>query len=134
MKRADDHVCNERASFLEHDAVAAVLQLYIDAARSGDGTSLRGLWFDHARIVGPKDGKLVNLDPDAFCRWVDSEGGSANVQARIASIQICGRAASARVEFLDWHGARFTDFFVLLKHNSHWLISGKVFDSHSRND
>lgn len=133
MNRAADHVCNERASFREYDAVAAVLQLYIDAARTGDSAGVRGIWFEHARIIGPRDGQLVNLDPDAFCSWVDREGGSPGVRARVASIHVAGRAACARIEILDWHGVRFTDFFVLVKRHDQWIISGKVFDSHSRN-
>lgn len=124
----------EFSSFEEHNAVLEALQPYIDAARTGRGAAMRHVWFDHARIVGPKDGQLVNLDPDSFCKWVDAEGGSPGVKSHVASIQIAGRAACARIEFLGWHGARFTDFFVLVKHEGRWRISGKVFDSHSQDE
>lgn len=123
----------EVRSFNEYAAIAEALQPYIDAARTGNGAGMRSAWFDHARIVGSLDGRDVNLDPDAFCKLIDQVGGSPGVQARIVSIDYEGRAASARVEFLDWGGARYTDFFVLYKSDGRWRISGKVYDSHGRN-
>jgi len=124
---------NERQSFDEYAAIAAALQPYIDAARTGDGASMRPIWFDHARIVGSLDGNSVNLNADAFCNLIDQVGGSPNVQARIVSIDYQGCAASARIEFFDWGGARYTDFFILYKQDGEWKISGKVYDSHIRN-
>ncbi len=124
---------DERRSFEDHAAVAAALQPYIDAARTGDGAAMRDAWYDHAHIVGSLDGQAVTLDADAFCRLIDQVGGSPEVQARIASIDIAGNAAAARVEFLGWGGARYTDFFILYRRDGRWRISGKVYDSHSRN-
>lgn len=123
----------EQLSFDEYAAIVATLQPYIDAARTGDGSSMRHIWFDHARIVGSLDGTPVNLDPDAFCQLINQVGGSPAVQARIVSIDYQGRAASARIEFQDWGGARYTDFFVLYKLEGQWKISAKVYDSHTRN-
>lgn len=123
----------EQNSFDEYAAIERALRPYIDAARTGDGAAMRAVWFDHARIVGTLDGQPVNLDPDAFCALIDRVGGSPGVQSRIVSIDYAGNAASARVEFLDWGGARYTDFFVLYKQNGVWKISGKVYDSHGRN-
>jgi len=123
----------EKAQFDEYTAIAATLQPYINAARTGDGKGMRHVWFDHAHIVGSLDGNPVNVDADTFCNYIGQVGGSPNVQAQIASIEFQGNAASARVEFLDWGGARYTDFFVLYKQNGTWKISGKVYDSHTRN-
>lgn len=123
----------EQAQFAEYAAIAAALQPYIDAARTGDGSGMRHVWLGHAHIVGSLDGNAVNIDADGFCRFIDEVGGSPNVQARIATIDFQGNAAAARVEFLDWGGARYTDFFVLYKENGTWKISGKVYDSHTRN-
>lgn len=53
---------------------------------------------------------------------------------RIALIEISApAAAAAKVEFINWQGFRFTDFFVLYKHDEHWKISGKAYESHSIN-
>lgn len=124
---------DERQSFDEYAAIAAALQPYIDSARTGDGAGMRHIWFDHAHVVGSLDGNLVNLDADAFCQLIDQVGGSPDLQARIACIDYQGRAAFARIEFQDWGGARYTDFFVLYKQDGQWKMSAKVYDSHTRN-
>ncbi|NJO03043.1 MAG: nuclear transport factor 2 family protein [Bacteroidia bacterium] len=123
----------EVESFNEYTAIAEALQPYLDAARTGNGSGMRSVWFDHAHIVGSLDGNFINVDAQAFANFIDEVGGSPNVQARIVSIDYAGRAASARVEFLDWGGVRYTDFFVLYKQDGQWKISGKVYDSHDRN-
>lgn len=128
-KTKDDEI----SSFDETAAIAAALQPYIDAARTGNGAGMRHVWFDHAHIVGSLDGNPVNVDANTFCNYIDQVGGSPEVKARIVSIDFQGNAAAARVEFLDWGGARYTDFFVLYKQNGAWKISGKVYDSHTRN-
>jgi hypothetical protein len=64
---------------------------------------------------------------------VTSIGSSPDVQHQIVWIDVSGPAAAAKVEFINWAGFRFTDFFVLYKNNDAWKISGKVYDSHSNN-
>lgn len=123
----------EQETFDEIAAIAATLEPYIEAARTGAGSAMRHVWFDHAHVVGSLDGNAVNVDAETFCKFIDEVGGSPDVKARIASIDYEGNAAVARVEFLNWGGARYTDFFVLYKHEGKWKISGKVYDSHSRN-
>lgn len=124
---------SEIQSFREREAIAAALQPYIDSARTGNGSGARSSWFDHAHVVGSLDGQAINLNADEFAALIDQVGGSPEVEAHIASIDYQGNAASARVEFLNWGGARYTDFFVLYKKDGEWKISGKVYDSHSRN-
>lgn len=124
---------HETASFDEYAAIAATLQPYMDAARTGNGAGMRDVWYDHAHVVGSLDGNPVNLSADEFCKLIDRVGGSPQVTARIVAIDFAGNAASARIEFLDWGGVRYTDFFVLYKRDGRWKISGKVYDSHSRN-
>jgi hypothetical protein len=124
---------NEAESFKEYEAVAEALRPYIEAAKSGDGASGRTAFFDHAHIVGSVNGEFSNMDADAFKDAISSMGASKDVQHRIVSIDVSGPAAAARVEFFNWGGFRFTDFFVLCKHNGQWKISGKVYDSHSNN-
>jgi hypothetical protein len=38
----------------------------------------------------------------------------------------------ARLEAENWRGARYTDFFVLLKRDDAWRIASKVFYAHAR--
>lgn len=124
---------NEAETFKEYEAIADALRPYIEAAKSGDGAHGRTAFFDHAHIVGSVNGEFSNMDADAFKDAISSMGASPEVQHRIVSIDVSGPAASARVEFFNWGGFRFTDFFVLYKHDGPWKISGKVYDSHSNN-
>lgn len=124
---------NDAQSFKVYKAVEQALHPYIESARTGDGKLSRSAFYDHAHIVGSIDGGFSNMTADQFEEAVRSGGPSENVQYHIAWIDISGPAAAARVEFIDWSGLRFTDFFVLYQHGDTWKISGKVYDSHSRN-
>lgn len=123
----------ERQSFDEYTAVEAALKHYIDGAYTGDGDAQRSVWMDHARIVGSVDGQFMALTVDEFIAAVKEQGPAPNVSHHVVNIEITGSAATARIEFIDWNGYRFTDFFVMAKQEGTWRISGKVFDSHSRN-
>lgn len=124
---------NDAESFAEYEAVAEALCPYIEAAKSGDGVLCRTAFFDHAHIVGSVNGEFSNLGADPFKDAVSSMGPSPEMQHRIVSIDVSGPAAAAKVEFINRGGFRFTDFFVLYKHDGQWKISGKVYDSHSNN-
>ena len=124
---------NEAETYAEYAAVAEALRPYLEAAKSGDGALCRTAFFDHAHIVGSVNGEFSNLGADAFKDAISSTGASPEIQHRIVSIDVSGPAAAAKVEFINWGGFRFTDFFVLYKHDSQWKISGKVYDSHSNN-
>lgn len=127
---ADVQIADEPLA--EADAIAAVVQTYIDSARTGDAKRLRSIWFDHAHIVGSLDGAPVNRTADAFSEKVGQSGGAANVRGRVVSIDRSGPAASARIEFEDWNGVRYTDMFTLFKADGTWRVAGKVFDAHGR--
>lgn len=124
---------DELHSFDEYKAVEKALQPYITSATSGDGNVIRTAFYDHAHIVGSIGGEFYNMDADVFAGAVAEGGPSPHVRHHIAWIDISGPAAAAKVEFSDWGGNRFTDFFVLYKHEEEWKISGKVYDSHANN-
>jgi hypothetical protein len=124
---------DELHSFNEYKAVEKALQPYITSAKSGDGKKIRTAFYDHAHIVGSVGGEFYNMDADVFADVVADGGPSPEVEHRIVWIDISGPAAAAKVEFINWGGNRFTDFFVLYKQDSEWKISGKVYDSHANN-
>ncbi len=127
------NVQDEKQSFNEIKEVAKALEPYITSARTGDGKLSRSAFFDHAHIVGSIAGTHYNMTADEFGGAVTQGGPSEKVQHHIAWIDISGPAAAAKVEFIDWSGLRFTDFFVLYKKDGEWKISGKVYDSHANN-
>jgi len=123
----------ETQSFTDYQEVAKALEPYIRSAKTGDGKLSRSAFYDHAHIVGSIGGEFSNSTADQFGETVSSMGPTDNIQHHIAWIDISGPAAAAKVEFVDWHGFRFTDFFVLYKNEGKWKISGKVYDTHSKN-
>ncbi|MEO9485705.1 MAG: nuclear transport factor 2 family protein [Ekhidna sp.] len=123
----------EAESFSDYQEVLKALAPYINGARKGDGKLSRTAFFDHAHIVGSIAGEFENNTADEFSDAVTSLGEAPNIQHHVAWIDISGPAAAAKVEFLDWKGFRFTDFFVLYKKDGQWKISGKTYDSHSQN-
>jgi len=124
---------DEAYSFAEYKAVETALQPYIKAAKTGDGALSRTAFYDHAHIVGSVHDTFENATADEFKEAVTEIGASPEIQHHIAWIDISGPAAAARVEFINWAGFRFTDFFVLYKQDGQWKISGKVYDSHAQN-
>lgn len=124
---------DEESSFSEYKAVEAALQPYIQSAKTGDADLNRTAFFDHAHIVGSIKGAFYNMDVDTFEGAIAQGGPSPDVQHHISWIDISGPAAAAKVEFINWSGNRFTDFFVLYKNDGEWKISGKVYDSHANN-
>jgi len=123
----------ELQSFNDYKDVEKALEPYIKSAKPGDGKLSRSAFYDHAHIIGSVEGQVYNMTADEFGGAVSESGPSENVQSHIAWIDISGPAAAAKVEFYDWNGFRFTDFFVLFKKDGTWKISGKVYDSHTKN-
>lgn len=123
----------ETQSFTDYQEVAKALEPYIVSAKTGDGKLSRSAFYAHAHVVGSISGEFSNVTADQFGETVSSMGPTENIQHHIAWIDISGPAAAAKIEFIDWHGFRFTDFFVLYKKEGEWKISGKVYDTHSKN-
>lgn len=124
---------DEAQNFAVFREIVEALQPYITSANTGDGNLNRTAFYDHAHIVGSIGGQFYDLDLDTFAGIVSEGGESPDVAHHIAWIDVSGPAAAAKVEFINWGGNRFTDFFVLYKHDGQWKISGKVYDSHSNN-
>lgn len=124
---------SELQSFNEYQEVVKALEPYIKSASTSDEKLCRSAFHDHAHIIGSIDGEVYLSTADEFAKIVASDEPSKTVQHHIVWIDISGPAAAAKVEFIDWGGFRFTDFFVLYKKDGEWKISGKVYDSHSRN-
>ncbi len=124
---------DEAANFGEYQAVINGLMPYLDGARAGDGEKAASALFDHARVVGSMDGQFAKFDIPEFKQAITDLGEAPDVEYRIAWVDISGPAAAVKVELINWLGFRFTDFFILYKHEGEWKVSGKVYDSHSRN-
>ncbi len=115
----------------QHDAIAETLQHYIDGARSGEGDDMKPAFHKDATIYGYAGADLFGGPIQQLFDWCDQSGPAAELQARVASIDLAGSAATARLELTNLNGADYTDLLSLLKVDGEWKIMSKVFHLHS---
>jgi hypothetical protein len=124
---------SEEQGFKAYQEVIKTLNTYIDGARNGDGKLSISNFYEHAHVVGSINGEISNVTPEKFKDAINSMGAAPNIQHTITWVDISGPAAAAKIDFFNWNGFRFTDFFVLYKQGDQWKISGKTYNSHSKN-
>lgn len=114
----------------EYDAIAKVVQHYIDGAKSGKGEDMKPAFHKDATIYGYVGPDLFAGPIQLLFDWNDENGAATDLEARIASIDVIETVATVRLELDNWTGHRFTDLFTLLKVDGQWLIMNKVFHLH----
>lgn len=114
----------------EHDAVAAAIQPYLDGAVSGSSETMKAAFHPDAAIYGYIGPDIFGGPIQGLYDWHDSNGAAADLQSRIANIDIEGTIATVRIELDNWTGHKFTDMFTLLKMDGEWKIISKVFYLH----
>ncbi len=115
----------------QHDAINNALQHYIDGARSGSGDDMKPAFHKDATIFGYAGADLFGGPIQQLFDWSDQNGPAAELQARVASIDLAGTVAIVRLELTNLNSARYTDMFTLLKVDGEWKIMSKVFHLHS---
>ena len=111
-------------------AIEAVVQHYLDGARSGKGDEMRPAFHEQATILGYVGDDLFAGPIEQLFGWNDQNGPAPDLVARIAQVDVAGTVATVRLELDDWTGNRYTDFFTLLKTDGAWKITNKVFHLH----
>lgn len=114
----------------ENDAIASTIQHYIDGARSGRSEDMRPVFHAGATIFGYVGDDLFAGPIQTLFDWHDGNGAATELEARIASVDVCGTCATVRLELDNWTGHRFTDMFTLLKVDGEWKIISKIFYLH----
>ena len=114
----------------EHDAIGKVVQHYIDGAKSGRGDDMKPAFHTDATIFGYAGDDLFAGPIQKLFDWSDENGPATELEARIASIDVIGTAATVRLELDNLSGHRYTDLFTLLKVDGEWKIMNKVFHLH----
>ena len=115
----------------EHDPIAKTIQHYIGGAKSGKGDDMKPAFHKDATIFGYAGADLFAGPIQLLFDWNDASGPAAELQARIASIDVVDTVATVRLELNNWGGSRYTDLFTLLKVDGEWKIMNKVFHLHS---
>jgi hypothetical protein len=114
----------------EYDAIAKTVQRYVDGGKSGRGADMKLAFHPDATIFGYIGADLFAGPIQQLFDWNDQNGPAAELQGRIASIDIIETIATVRLELDNWTGHRFTDLFTLLKVDGEWKIMNKVFHLH----
>lgn len=121
---------NTPTNLSDYDAIAEVIEHYIDGAMSGRGDDMKPAFHEDATIFGYVGDDLFAGPIQKLFDWNDVNGPATALRARIASIDLIDTVATVRLELDDWTGHRFTDLFTLLKVDGAWQITNKVFHLH----
>jgi hypothetical protein len=121
---------NAPTNVSEYEAIAKVVQHYIDGAKSGRGDDMKSAFHKDATIFGYVGTDLFAGPIQQLFAWNDETGPATGLHAWIASIDLIGTVATVRLELDNWTGHRFTDLFTLLKVDGEWKIMNKVFHLH----
>ncbi len=115
----------------EYDAIANIVQHYIDGAKSGRGDDMKPAFHKDATIFGYVGADLFAGPIQQLFTWNDETGPATGLHAQITSIDLIDTIATVRVELNNWTGHRFTDLFTLLKVDGELKIMNKVFHLHA---
>ena len=114
----------------DYEAIAKVVQHYIDGAISGKGDDMKPAFHEDATIFGYVGPDLFAGPIQGLFEWNDENGPATDLEFRIARTHITGTIATVRLELDNWSGHRFTDVFNMLKIDGQWKIMNKVFHLH----
>lgn len=122
---------NSTADIDDYAAIRAVIQHYIEGARTGSGATMKPAFHADATIYGYVGEELFSGPIQGLFDWNDRNGAAKALVWEIAHIDLVGTVAAVRLETDRWTGHRFTDFFTLLKQEGRWQIMNKVFHLHA---
>ena len=109
------------------ESIKSVIHSYVEGGRKGDSSIMMPAFHKNATIHGIINGSLFGGPIQIMFDWVKDNPPAENLEVEIASIDVAGTVATARIELSDWNGARYTDQFTLLKESGSWSITSKVF-------
>jgi hypothetical protein len=116
----------------DYDAIAKVINQYIEGASKGDIGLLFQIFHDKARLFGegPPKGTRYDLDRDTYFQKQQEEplNQGDKYKARLVSVQQLGPSAIAIVEEDGcWGDVSFVDIFSLSQINGQWKIVNKTY-------
>jgi hypothetical protein len=129
-KKEGTNMSSSLTTVTDFEAIAQTVQRYVDGGRSGRSADMKAAFHPGATIFGYIGSDLLAGPIQMLFDWNDQNGPATGLQARLASIEIGGTIATARLELDNWTGHRFTDMFTLLQVDGEWKIISKVFYLH----
>jgi hypothetical protein len=116
------------APIVDHDAIAATVQLYIDGSAQGDAAKLQEAFHADAQMYGAVGADRYDEPIGEYVKLVAESPGGDTLTARITSIVPAGDAAAATVvEEGFWGTLSFVTFFTLARIDGRWQIVNKTF-------
>lgn len=117
-------------SVSDYQEVKDTLNKYLEAGKKGKSEIMKPAFYKDAIMYNADNGAINGGEIKALFDYIDNNPAAPEIEAEITSIDIADNIAYARVESNNWHGARFSDMFLLLKDNGKWKILTKVFHTH----
>lgn len=114
----------------DYEAIAGVIQLYIDGSAKGDRSKLELAFHADARMYGALGGHRYDVPIEELFKMaaegpMDTDG---RYRARMSSVDQVGDAAVATLlEEGCWGTVSFIDYFSLVRIDGSWTIVNKVF-------
>src|SRR3954452_19840145 len=88
----------------EYDAVVGVMNRYIEGVRTGNSSDMKPAFHEACTFYGYHQGNLLAGPIHILFDWVDWNGPSTNIQARVSSVDIRESIASVRIELENMTG------------------------------
>ena len=118
------------ASPADYAAIRQVVGLYIQSGKEGKSEIMQPAFHKDAIIYGVEKGVISGGPIQELFNFIDKHPEAKELNAEITAVDIAGTIACVRVESDKWHGARYSDMFLLLKDKEGWKIITKVFHTH----
>ena len=96
------------------DAIKAVVNHYVDGAKSGKGADMKPAFHQDATIFGYAGPDLFAGPIQGLYDWNEENWPAPDIKVLDTQIDIADTVATVRLELDNWTGHRFTDLFTLL--------------------
>jgi Putative lumazine-binding len=117
-----------RTAIDDYDAITAVVNLYIDASKTGDASTLERAFHPDARMFGALGPQRIDISIQEFFKLAASMPMGQTYRARITAVnQVDDAATAVVVEDECWGSVSFVDFFSLARIKGEWKIVNKTF-------
>jgi Putative lumazine-binding len=114
----------------EYDAIAHVVNAYIEGGRTGSGATTRRAFHDQANIFGYLGGNLLGPDMQKLYDARDKVGPAPDLEARFTRVDVVGTAANVRLDTSRAGKPLYTDYLNMVKLDGAWIVVSKVFHMH----
>lgn len=114
----------------DYEAVKKAINQYLEAGKKGKSEVMKSAFHKDAIMYTSANSEISGGAIQNLFDYIDSNPAAPEIEAQITAVDIAGTIAYARVESNNWHGARFSDMFLLLKEGNEWKIITKTYFTH----